>query len=101
MNMSAERLRMLGLRWGLVALGATAFCTTRFLLSFLDDWLSIRSRTDWRVLGARLSQLRPPPWKSGLSGTCAVLLALALVAVVLAFFALGIRDALRPPPDED
>jgi len=99
--MQAERLRRLGLRWGLVALGAMAFVTVCFWNALLEDWLSIREVTDWRVMTARLSQLKPWPWKASYSGTYALLLVAALVVTIGVFFVLGVRDALRPPPDGD
>ena len=95
-----ERRRLLALRWGLVALGAISFCAARFADTFLDYWLNLRLHTDWRVLSARMSQLKPPFWKAEHLGVWMVLLALGLGATIVVFFVLGFRDALRPR-DED
>jgi len=95
-----ERRRVLALRWGLVAIGAIAFCVARFADNFLDDWLYTRTHTDWRVLSARLSQLKPPFWKAEHLCVWMVMLAVALVATIVVLFALGFRDAIWPG-DED
>jgi hypothetical protein len=97
--METERHRMLALRWGLVALGAFGFVVVRFLGDFLDEWMTLRLRTDWRTLSARMSQLKPYVWKAQTSGPVAVALAVLLVLVIGTLFVLGIRDALRPDDD--
>ena len=92
--MSPERLVTLRLRWGLVSLGALAFITTRFAVTFLDQWLGFRLRTDWRVLSSRLSQLKPFIWKASYSGTYFVLLLAMLTITIVVMLVIGIRDAL-------
>jgi hypothetical protein len=98
--LGTERRNLLALRWGLVALGVMSFCAARFADSFLDDWLSLRLRTDWRVLSARLSQLKPPFWKAEHLAVWLVLLALGLGVTIVTLFALGLRDAIRPRDDD-
>jgi hypothetical protein len=99
--MATDRLRTLALRWGLVGLAAFAVVVLRFLGDFLDEWATLRSRTDWRTLSARMSQLKPYLWKAQTSGPVAVALAAALGVTVVALLVLGVRDALRGDPPDD
>ena len=102
MTTSAERLARLGRIWGLVGLGALSYCAVRFALVVMYELANIRLNTDWRVLGARMSQLKPVAFKAGPLSTYAELLAGLLALVGIGLFALAIYALVRPdaPPDE-
>jgi len=99
--MSAERLARLGRIWGLIALGALGYCAVRFSLVGFYELVNIRLNTDWRVLGARMSQLKPLAFKAGPLSTYAELLACLLGVVVLGLFVLAIYALVRPDAQAD
>ena len=99
--MSSERLRLLALRWGLVSLGALALVTVRLFTTWLQVWQKLSESTDWRVLSARMSQLKPYPFKAPYLAAYFWALALLLGGALGILFYRGVREALRPaPPDQ-
>jgi hypothetical protein len=94
-----QRMKRLGLRWGLVALGAISYCAVRFFVVMLDELTVIQHDTDWRILTARLSQLKPEAFKAGPLQTYFWLLVTLCVLAGVGMLVVAV-DAIRRPPDD-